>query len=146
MNMTEALVWWVLAGVLVIAELLTGTFYLLMVALGLAAGALAAHAGVSTTLQMVWAGIVGAGAVAVWHVKRSNAPAPMTAAANPDVNLDVGSTVHVADAAIWQSDGSATVHYRGADWSAQLAAGATAQAGHYVIEQVQGSRLILRNA
>ena len=37
--------WWLAAGVLVVAELATGTFYLLMLALGLAAGALAAHAG-----------------------------------------------------------------------------------------------------
>jgi membrane protein implicated in regulation of membrane protease activity len=130
----------------VIAELLTGTFYLLMVALGLGAGALAAHAGLSTALQMVCAGLVGAGAVAVWHVKRSKAPAAVSAAANADVNLDVGSTVHVANASVWQSDGSATVHYRGAEWSAQLATGATAQAGNYTIEQVQGSRLIVRNA
>ena len=37
--------WWLLAGVLVAVELLTGTFYLLALALGAAAAALAAHAG-----------------------------------------------------------------------------------------------------
>lgn len=144
--MSEALVWWVLAGGVVIAELLTGTFYLLMVAVGLAAGAVAAHVGLSSSLQMVCAGVIGAGAVAIWHQVRSQRQSPADAASNPDVNLDVGSTVHVADASVWQSDGSATVRYRGADWSAQLAAGSVAQAGNYVIEQIHGSRLVLRNA
>jgi len=37
--------WWVLAGLMVLAELLSGTFYLLMMAVGAAAAALAAHAG-----------------------------------------------------------------------------------------------------
>ena len=38
--MAESTVWWLLAGVAVAAELVTGTFYLLMIALGLASGAL----------------------------------------------------------------------------------------------------------
>ena len=33
--------WWVLAGLMVLAELLSGTFYLLMMAVGAAAAALA---------------------------------------------------------------------------------------------------------
>jgi membrane protein implicated in regulation of membrane protease activity len=144
--MSEALVWWVLAGGVVIAELLTGTFYLLMVALGLGAGALAAHAGLSSSLQMVCAGVLGAGAVVIWHQVRSKRHSPVDAAASPDVNLDVGSTVHVAEASSWQADGTATVRYRGADWSAQLAAGSSAQAGNYVIEQIHGSCLVLRKA
>jgi membrane protein implicated in regulation of membrane protease activity len=45
--------WWILAGMAVIAELLTGTFYLLMLALGLSAGALAAHAGAGVAGQLV---------------------------------------------------------------------------------------------
>jgi len=38
-------IWWIGAGVLVVAELLTGTFYLLMIALGFLAGALVHLAG-----------------------------------------------------------------------------------------------------
>ena len=44
---------------LVAAELATGTFYLLMLALGLAAGALAAHPGSARTAQIVSAALVG---------------------------------------------------------------------------------------
>ena len=34
--MEESTIWWLLAGGLVVAELLTGTFYLLMLAVGVA--------------------------------------------------------------------------------------------------------------
>ena len=40
--MEASTIWWLAAGAVVVAELLTGTFYLLMVAVGLAAAALAA--------------------------------------------------------------------------------------------------------
>ena len=43
MDLSGATGWWIVAGVLVAAELATGTFYLLMLALGAAAAALAAH-------------------------------------------------------------------------------------------------------
>jgi membrane protein implicated in regulation of membrane protease activity len=41
MEFNPATVWWVVAGLAVAAELATGTFYLLMLAVGLAAGAVA---------------------------------------------------------------------------------------------------------
>ena len=43
--MADSTLWWLLAGAAVAVELLTGTFYLLMLGIGVAAGALAAHAG-----------------------------------------------------------------------------------------------------
>ena len=61
--MEASTIWWLAAGAVVVAELLTGTFYLLMVALGLVAAALAAHLGLASALQMVSAAIVGGGAV-----------------------------------------------------------------------------------
>ncbi|MGQ9723753.1 MAG: NfeD family protein [Tepidimonas sp.] len=42
--MADSTLWWVLTGVAVVAELLSGTFFLLMLAVGGAAGAIAAHA------------------------------------------------------------------------------------------------------
>jgi hypothetical protein len=68
--MAESTIWWLLAGAAVVIELITGTFYLLMLAIGLAAGALAAHAGLAMTGQLVVAALVGGGAVAGWHVWR----------------------------------------------------------------------------
>jgi len=142
--MSDAMLWWLLAGGAVVLELLSGTFYLLMMAVGLVAGALAAHTGVSSTVQMLAAAAVGSGAVAGWHLYRGGHPKGAPAQANADVNLDIGSSVHIAHASDWREDGSVTVHYRGADWTAQLAAGSESGAGRFVIEQVQGSVLVLR--
>ncbi len=139
--MAESTIWWVLAGVVVGAELLTMTFYLLMIALGLAAAAVAAHAGMGLNAQMVTAALVGGGAVLFWHWRQSGLPRAPKATENKDVNMDIGATVTVAE---WQADGSANVNYRGANWQAHLAAGqALGQVGNYRVAEVVGSRLIL---
>ncbi len=138
--MPESTIWWLLTGVAVAVELLTGTFYLLMLAIGLAAAALAAHSGASTTLQLVIAALVGGGAVGVWHLKRGRLPRGPAASANRDVNLDVGATLHV-DA--WNADGTANVKYRGANWTVVPAEGAPQTSGAYRVREVIGSRLVV---
>ena len=138
--MADSTLWWLATGCLVGVELISGTFYLLMVAVGLAAAALAAHAGLPVPWQWVSAAVVGGGSVLAWHRYRLSKPSAKTAQANSDVNLDVGETVHV-DA--WQPDHTTKVKYRGAQWDASLQANEDATAGAYVIVQVIGSRLIL---
>ena len=138
--MAESTLWWLLAGAAVAAELVTGTFYLLMFAIGLAAGALTAHAGGSLATQLVVAAIVGGGAVAGWYLLRGRrAPGP-AAGANRDVNLDVGETVNVER---WQPDGTAVVKYRGASWTVQPADGEPQYPGAYRVREVVGSRLVV---
>jgi membrane protein implicated in regulation of membrane protease activity len=132
--------WWIATGMLVAAELATGTFYLLMFAVGSAAAALAAHAGVAFSGQLVAGALVGGGAVALWHVKRSRGPAPTPVQANRDVNLDIGERVRVAH---WESDGTSRVTYRGAAWSARYAGSGTPQPGEHVIREIDGNRLLL---
>ncbi len=132
--------WWVTAGIAVAAELATGTFYLLMIALGLAGAAVAAHLGLGLAGQLVVAAVVGGGAVVVWHLRRARAPASLPASQNPDVNLDIGQRVHVSS---WHRDGTAQVHYRGANWSARFQGGETPGPGDYVIRAIEGSQLIL---
>ena len=132
--------WWLAAGGLVAAELLTGTFYLLMVALGCAAGALAAHAGLGGTAQVAAAALVGAGCTAAWHWKRAHAPRSQPVERNPDANLDIGQTVQVQH---WSDDGSARVAYRGSTWSARLSAGHAPAPGEHVIVAVHGTQLEL---
>ena len=75
MSMSEATIWWLLAGSAVAVELATGTFYLLMLATGLAAGGLAANLGLALVPQMLIAAGIGGGAVAAWHWGRSRSPA-----------------------------------------------------------------------
>ena len=65
--MDESTQWWLMAGVLVVAELATGTFYLLMIALGAVAGALAAHAGLGTEVQLSAAAVVAALTAGGWY-------------------------------------------------------------------------------
>src|SRR4051812_40866992 len=92
--MTDSTLWWLMTGTAIAVELLTGTFYLLMLAIGLASAALAAHAGASTAIQLVVAALVGGGAVTAWHLMRPRQPTG-PASANRDVNLDIGETVQV---------------------------------------------------
>ena len=91
--MEESTIWWLLAGGMVVAELITGTFYLLMVALGLAAAALVAHAHLPLTGQIVTAAVVGGGAVVAWHFAKRRRPGDPSARADRSVNLDVGETI-----------------------------------------------------
>ncbi len=135
-----ATVWWISAGLLVAAELASGTFYLLMLAVGAVAGALAAHLGASLTGQALTAAFLGGAAVVGWHLKRSRRPAPAPAASNPDVNLDIGRPVQVE---AWTADGLARVQYRGAAWQARFIGSAPARSGLHVIRAVEGSCLLL---
>ncbi len=141
MDFSPVTLWWMLAGGLVIAELLTGSFYLLMLALGAGAGALAAHAGLAVSQQLLAAAVMGGGATALWHWRRARAPRSAPAASNPDVNLDIGQRVTVAQ---WQADGSTRVHYRGAAWTARLAPQAGApHSGEHTIVALRGNQLEL---
>ena len=140
MDWNDATTWWIAAGVLVAAELATGTFYLLMLALGAAAAAVSAHLGLAFGGQLLVAAIVGGGAVAAWHVRRGRQPVALPANANRDVNLDIGETVHVGT---WDAEGNAEVSYRGASWAARFAGSGTPRPGSHVIRAVDGSRLLL---
>ncbi len=143
MDFSDSTLWWLLAGVLVAAELATGTFYLLMLALGAAAGAVAAHAGVPLTWQIATAAVVGAAAVVVWHLRRSRQPAAEPASTNRDVNLDVGGTVQVP---AWGADGLARIPYRGSHWEARHVGSGPLLPGLHVIRAVDGNCLLLERA
>ena len=138
--MAESTIWWIATGLAVAVELVTGTFYLLMIAIGLAAAAIAAHLGAGATAQLVVSALVGGGAVAGWHMRTLRHPKARPAASNPDVNLDVGETVHIAH---WQPDGTATVNYRGANWTVIHHSGSAPSSGAHRVVEVVGSRLVV---
>jgi len=140
--MAEWMGWLVAAGVLVILELFTGTFYLLMIAIGLAVGGLAALAGTSGPMQTIAAAVVGVLATALLHRSRFGRPARSDATRDRNVNLDIGQSVSVP---AWDN-GRARVMYRGALWDVELGQGATPQAGDFRIVEVQGSRLVVANS
>ena len=132
--------WWVAAGALVAAELYSGTFYMLMLALGCSAGALAAHAGMGYPAQFVSAALVGAGTTAVWHFKRARSPRSAPVESNRDVQMDIGQRVSVP---AWDGDGSARVSYRGSAWNIAFRGPGVPAPGEHVIVAVQGNRLIV---
>ena len=138
--MEESTIWWLLAGGMVVAELITGTFYLLMVALGLAAAALVAHAHLPLTGQIVTAAVVGGGAVVAWLFAKRRRPGDPSARADRSVNLDVGETI-VIDS--WNADGTTTVKYRGATWTAIHRPGVTPSTGAHRVAELVGSRLLV---
>jgi membrane protein implicated in regulation of membrane protease activity len=138
MDWSASTVWWLAAGTLVAAELATGTFYLLMLALGAAAAALAAHLGWGFAPQLVAAALMGGGATAAWHIKRARSPRSAPAASNRDVLLDIGEPVRVTQ---WESDGTARVQYRGTSWSVRFAGPGKPAPGEHVIVSMQGNQL-----
>jgi membrane protein implicated in regulation of membrane protease activity len=140
MSVSAATMWWVLAGILVAVELAIGTFYLLMIALGLAAAAVAAHLGMPLPGQIATAAVIGGGATALWHWRRYRNPRSAPASSNRDVNLDIGAHVQVDE---WAADHTTRVSYRGAGWPARLAPGATPTAGQHEVVAVEGNWLVL---
>jgi len=141
--MADWMGWLATAGVLVILELFTGTFYLLMIAIGLAVGGLAALGGAGLPAQAIVAGVVGVLATGLLHRSRfGRRQGRHDAARDRNVNLDIGQRVTVP---AWDK-GRARVMYRGALWDVELGQGATPQAGDFRIVEVQGSRLVVANS
>jgi membrane protein implicated in regulation of membrane protease activity len=142
--MNDWSIWFVIAGVLIAAELFSGTFYLLMLALGLAAGGLLALGGALLEWQLVAAAAVGIAAVLLLRRSRFGGRG-RRGRANDDPNqlLDIGQTVEVP---AWQEQGNmhvARVPYRGALWDIELEAGRSPLAGPCIIREIRGSRLIV---
>lgn len=132
--------WLVTGAALLVGELLTGTFFLLIFGVAAWLGAAAAWLGVSVNIQM---GIVGAAAilglaiVIPWRRRQAKSEARV-------VDMDVGNNVHV----ISVLDGcNLRVSYRGAEWSARLETGdATALAPGKIctIAAVEGNNLLVK--
>ncbi|MFZ6723486.1 NfeD family protein [Undibacterium sp. Ji49W] len=138
------MMWLVLAGVVVILELFTGTFYLLMISLGLVAGAIAAVFQFNAASQMIVVAIVGSVATAALHKSKYGWKENANAARDPNVNMDIGQSLQVDD---WKDQGNgkfvARAMYRGAMWDVELQHSA-GYPGAYMIEEIQGSRLLVK--
>ena len=136
---TSGLFWWVSAGVLIVLEMFTGTFYLLMVALGFIAGGIALAMGAMPHVQFGAAALVALIAVVVLRRSRFGNWKRRDASRDANVNLDIGATVQVDE---WH-DGRARTMYRGAQWDVELAPGETEGARWYRITALDGNRLVV---
>lgn len=138
--MSDSTLWWLLAGSAVALELFTGTFYLLMLAVGLAAAALAAHMGAGMATQLIVAAVVGSAGVASWYLIKRRQPSDPSVRSLRSVNLDVGAVLQIDE---WQSDGTASVRYRGAQWTAIQRPGNALVPGAYRVAELVGNRLLV---
>jgi membrane protein implicated in regulation of membrane protease activity len=138
--MSDSTLWWLLVGAAVALELFTGTFYLLMLAVGMVAAALAAHAGVGLSMQLIVAAVIGSAAVFFWHLIKRRRPSDPSVRAMRSVNLDVGEVIQIEE---WLPDGTASVKYRGAQWTVIQRAGTTPVPGAYRVAELVGNRLLV---
>ena len=134
---------WIVAGfALAIAELLSGTFYLLVIGVGAFAGALVAWAGGNMLVQAAVGGIVAiGGAIAVhhWHARQKSGDAQSNF-------LDRGQPV-VLEGWANESANLARVKYRGTSWDARVAAGHHPAPGTTLyIEGQEGNTLVVAAA
>ena len=109
--MDEDFLWAILGLTLVIVELLTGTFYLLMLAIAAFGAALAAWFGLDFGLQAVVAAVIaGGGCFGVHAYRAKNAKGQMAP-------VDAGQPARFEN---WVDQGArrARVRYRGASWDA----------------------------
>jgi membrane protein implicated in regulation of membrane protease activity len=135
--MSAYVAWFVIGFVLLIAELLTGTFYLLVLAIAAGVAGLVALTGASLPLQLVVAAAIGL-AGSLW-LRRSRA-GRTSPAADALQNLDLGQSVRVEH---WSAGRTARTTYRGAQWDVELAAGEEPLPGDFVIREIHGSRLVV---
>jgi len=135
-----ATTWWIIAGILVLLELLTGSFYLLMLALGAVLGALSAYAGLNPTSQWLFAALCSSAFVFICYLLRRRFWGGSRAAGNRDIHLDIGETVMIS---AWGPDGSAKVRYRGAQWTVVPRPDQTPSPGMHRVAEIVGNRLLV---
>jgi membrane protein implicated in regulation of membrane protease activity len=127
---------WLIAGfLLVIVELVTGTFYLLVLGIACFAGAGVAYAGSDFAWQVFVAALVAlAGVALVRRYKKAMEPKRMQ-------GLDFGQPA-AFDSWVDQSAGQARVKYRDTLWDAQVIGDITAERGEILyVNSIDGNSL-----
>ena len=135
--MIEGYLWWAAVGIaLIIAELVSGTFYLLVIGIAAFAGAAASFLGYSFWVQAVLGAAVStAGVTLVTRYRARHTAAP------DGGGLDVGQSV-VLDSWLSEKDRIARVRYRNALWDAKVLDEQGVAVGNVLyIRNVEGSTL-----
>jgi membrane protein implicated in regulation of membrane protease activity len=133
--MTDHWTWWILAAILIGAELMTGTFYLVAIGIAFAIGGVAAWLGASMPLQLLIAGALAAIGATAAHLWRRRHGEP-----ERQPGLDIGKQVRVRS---WNADGSARVEYRGTQWDGVPESAQTPHNDTMYIVATRGSTLVL---
>ena len=120
--MDAYLVWLLLGLALVIVELITGTFYLLVLGVAAFGAGAVAWAGAAFPVQVIAAGVVVGVGVYFVHAYRARNTAQQMAP------IDAGQPANF-EGWVDQAAGLARVRYRGASWEARIEAGEAPQPG-----------------
>ena len=133
--METYLVWLAAGFVLVIAELVTGTFFLLVLGIAAFAGSVAAWFGLGFWVEALCAAVVGVAGVFWVRQQRK-------AMQRPDMaSLDVGQAVTL-DAWVDREQGAARVKYRNTQWDAEVEGARDLEPGQVLfIHAVDGNTL-----
>jgi membrane protein implicated in regulation of membrane protease activity len=138
--MEEHWIWFIAGLAMLIAELFTGTFYMLVIAAALAGGGLTAWLGGGFALQFVVAAVIGFIGAMILRKTRFGLATRGDTASDASVNMDIGNRLTVDS---WDTSGKARVMYRGAMWDVTLEHGAHRTPGSFVIKEVRGSTLVV---
>jgi membrane protein implicated in regulation of membrane protease activity len=134
--MSMELGWLLLALVLVIVELLTGTFFLLILGIAAGVGSLVAWLGGGFWLQALIASAMAISGTVLLIRRKKSTPGPAR-----ENQMDLGQTVvHTS----WVSEAQriARVRYRDADWDAEVLGTDKIEPGAVLfVAAVEGSRL-----
>jgi len=133
----DGYIWWAVIGIaLIIAELATATFYLLVIGVAALAASAVAYLKYSFWMQAVIAAAVATVGVVLATRFRASRAAPSAGAA-----LDVGQSV-VFESWVSEQDRSARVRYRNALWDARIPDAQSAAAGDvFYIQDAKGNTL-----
>ena len=141
--MSESTLWWIVTGFFVSLELLSGSAYLFMLALGAAAAALAAGLGATQAIQLIAAATIGGLAVGIWHLhlmKRG----PLTHITDfgtlAPAQVQIGDHVDVDQ---WESDGTCRVKHQGEVCVGRHFGPQVPAHGRHRIKSVDGQFLVL---
>ncbi len=135
--MASYIYWFLLALILIGLEMVTGTFYLLMLSIAMVVGGSVALLYASLVWQFALSALaVVVGTILLRRWKGSRAQGAAT------TNLDAGQAVKVLS---WHDDGTARVFYRGAEWDAEAEAATTPRDVPLYIKAMRGSTVILTN-
>jgi len=125
---------------LVIAELLTGTFYLLVIAVAFGAAGIAALLGAPMVAQLATAAAFSLGGTLWLRASPFGRRLHDRSTSEHVQNMDVGQTLRVEH---WNPNRTARASYRGATWDVELIPGEEPVAGEFVIREIHANRLIV---
>lgn len=126
------MIWFAIGLALIVAEILTGTFYLLAISAGFFLAGVVELTGLGFSAQLISAGAASAGC-AIWlHLHRKGKPLA------PELSFDVGQKVSVG-----MEEGVFKAQYRGTSWAVEHAENKDLAAGEYTIVQMKSNTIVV---